>query len=181
MTLYIPGRGARSAPLHVIAAAVIAAAAIAACSVQTSPLAERGGALAAGTWGGDNAGLIVDDTLAHVHVGCTNGDFPAPVALDTHRRFSVAGSYLLRAYPIAVGPTVPARMTGVLDGATLTLTVAVDDTVQHKAVTLGPVTVTYGKQPKLGPCPICRKPRARARLLPRLHAIGEPSRLHKLT
>jgi hypothetical protein len=90
--------------------------------------------------------VIVADTTAHVHIGCTFGDFPLPVTLDSGGRFEAAGSYLLRAYPVAVGPTLPARFTGALAGVTLTLSVAVD--------------VTYGKEPRLGPCPICRKPRA---------------------
>jgi hypothetical protein len=70
--------------------------------------------LPVGTWGGEDAGVIVAATAAHVHVGCTNGDFPAPIALDEDGRFSVAGDYLLMAYPVAVGPTMPARFAGVV-------------------------------------------------------------------
>ncbi len=36
----------------------------------------------------------------------------------------------------------------------MTLTVALTDT----AVTLGPVTLILGQEPRMGPCPICRKP-----------------------
>src|SRR5262245_36623490 len=84
--------------------------------------------LALGTWGGNNAGVIVEDTLAHVHVGCTYGNFSGPVELDNAGRFDVAGEYLLRAYPIAVGPTQPARFAGTVDGNKLTLTITVNDT-----------------------------------------------------
>ena len=54
----------------------------------------RPGPLAAGTWGGDNAGLIASDTSAHVHIGCTLGD----------------------------------------------------------------VQLVFGQDPRMGPCPICRRP-----------------------
>ena len=65
---------------------------------------------------------------------------------------------MLHAYPVAVGPSVPARFVGHLDGSTVSVTVTVDDTVQHQTVVLGPVIVIYGDEPRLGPCPICRRP-----------------------
>lgn len=112
--------------------------------------------LAEGTWGGTDAGVIVTATGTHVHVGCTNGDFPASIELDEDRRFSVAGDYLIRAYPVAVGPTMPARLAGVVDRRnTLTFTVAVNDTIADELVVFGPVSVRLGDEPQLGPCPIC--------------------------
>ena len=147
---------ARAARLALL---TIAAAAITRCTSYAGPTLASKDGLAAGTWGGENAGLIVGDTSVHVHVGCTYGDLPVPVALDAEGRFDAAGSYLLRAYPVADGPTLPARFAGLLRGDRLTLTVTVDDTVEHKTVVLGPVTVAYGKEPRLGPCPICRKAR----------------------
>jgi hypothetical protein len=39
---------------------------------------------------------------------------------------------------------------------TLTLTVAVNDTTLKRLVVLGPVALTYGREPKMGPCPICQ-------------------------
>jgi hypothetical protein len=131
-----------------------------------SPIDSSAGELASGTWGGDNAGLIVNDTLAHVHVGCTYGDFPAPIELDADSHFSVSGDYLLTAYPVARGPTMPAEFAGVLRGRTLTMTVAVNDTIEKKLTVLGPATVTLGKEPALGPCPICVRPGDRSMLRP---------------
>jgi len=131
---------------------------VAACG-RGSPL-PPGGRLATGTWGGDNAGLIVNDTIAHAHVGCTYGNFAAPVALDADGRFNVPGSYVLRAYPIQVGPSLPAQFAGLVTGKRLTFTVAVNDTVEKRLVALGPVTVVLGEEPRLGPCPICRVPKA---------------------
>ena len=48
---------------------------------------------------------------------------------DVNGNFSVAGSYMLRAYPIQYGPTVPARFVGQLRGTAATVTVTVNDTV----------------------------------------------------
>lgn len=114
--------------------------------------------LAAGTWGGENAGVIVDGTNAHVHIACTKGDFMAPIALDEDGRFSVPGSYVLRAFPVQIGPSLPAQFAGVVEGNRLTLTVAVNDTVEKKLVALGPVTVVFNREPRMQVCPICRTP-----------------------
>jgi hypothetical protein len=128
-----------------------------ACSSSTSSLPPDG-LLPLGTWGGDNAGMIVGDTAMHLHVGCTFGDVSGRVSLGVNGAFDVEGSYLLRAFPIAVGPTVPARFVGKVDGPKATITVTVNDTVQKQTVVLGPVMVTLGVDPKMGPCPICRRP-----------------------
>jgi hypothetical protein len=141
---------------------VVACASVAlglACAVSTTAANPDGAHLAVGKWGGANAGALVDDTLAHVHVGCTYGNFRGPIPLDASGRFSVDGEFLLRAYPIAIGPTMPAKFTGVVVGTTLTMTVAVSDTIAGGLVVLGPVSVTYGREPMMGPCPICRVPR----------------------
>jgi hypothetical protein len=111
-----------------------------------------------GKWGADNNGAIVTDTGMHVHVGCTYGDVVGRVALDADGKFDVEGSYLLRAFPIAVGPTMPAQFVGTVRGSNLTLIVAVNDTIAHKLHVLGPVTVRYGREPTMGPCPICDVP-----------------------
>jgi hypothetical protein len=118
--------------------------------------------LASGTWGGNNAGAIVTDSQAHIHIGCTFGDISGLVPLSSDGSFSVAGSYVLRAYPIMVGPSLPAQFSGRVQQrfglSTLTLTVVVNDTVAKTTQTLGPVDVTFGKDPNMGPCPICRVP-----------------------
>lgn len=137
-----------------LAFAYAALLALPACD-SDSPLDSALTELTVGTWGGENAGVIVSATAVHVHVGCTNGDFPAPIALDDDGRFSVAGDYLLRAYPVAVGPTMPARFAGVVRGRELVMTVAVNDTIEGELVVLGPVSVRLGHDPELGPCPIC--------------------------
>jgi hypothetical protein len=112
-----------------------------------------------GMFGGNNAGLLADDTSAHVHIGCTNGDVHQPIVLDMNSRFDLPGEQNITAYPVGPGIFHPARFTGSIDGRTLTLTVTLTDT----AVTLGPVFMTLDKEPNLGPCPICFGKRARAR------------------
>jgi hypothetical protein len=122
--------------------------------------------LTTGTWGADGAGMIVDDSLVHVHIGCTFGNFVPPDSL-TGAKFSVSGSYVLRAYPVLLGPELPAQFAGTVSGRQLTLTVAVNDTVEKKLVILGPVTITHGVEPRIPPCPICRTIPSRQRIAER--------------
>jgi hypothetical protein len=117
------------------------------------------GLLTLGTWGGDNSGVIVTDEQVHVHVGCTFGDIPGRVEVDQSGRFTVEGSYVLRAYPVQLGPSLPAQFSGRVNGKVLTLAIAINDTVEKEVVSLGPVTVVYGRNPEMGPCPICVTPR----------------------
>lgn len=145
----------------ILSAACIAA--IVACAGSSTSVATSDGRLAVGTWGGDTAGMIVQDTALHLHIGCTFGDVSGRPMLDRDGRFEAAGSYTLRAYPIVVGPSVPARFVGKLDGTTLAVTVTIDDTVQKKTLVLGPVEVTYLREPKMRNCPICRVPGMRRR------------------
>lgn len=128
-----------------------------ACSSSSLPPVVDG-ELAVGTWGGDQAGVIVTDTEIHVHVGCTFGDILGNVTLDAQGRFTVDGSYVLRAYPIQVGPSLPAQFSGRISGSTMTLAIAVNDTVEKRVVALGPVTVVFGREPQMAQCPICRVP-----------------------
>jgi hypothetical protein len=132
--------------------------AVAACASATNAPPPSDGFIALGSWGGDSAAMIVGDTAMHLHIGCTYGDVSGRVPVGADGRFDVAGSYMLRAYPIAVGPSVPARFVGRVDGATLVVTVTVDDTVQHATVVRGPATVTYAHEPRMMQCPICRRP-----------------------
>lgn len=117
------------------------------------------GRLALGTWGGDDAGVIATDSVTHVHVGCTSGDMPGNIALDGDGRFTVDGSYILLVHPVLIGPELPAQFSGRVSGRTLTLAIAVNDTVENRIVALGPVTVVYGRAPDMGPCPICLTPK----------------------
>jgi hypothetical protein len=152
------GRNA-SAAGRTLATLCAAAAIVTACSAApTTTVPPFDGNIPLGSWGGENTGMIVSDTAMHLHIGCTYGDVSGRVPVAAGGQFDVAGSYMLRAYPIAVGPAVPARFTGRLDGAKITITATVDDTVRDTTVVLGPVTLAYGAEAKMGPCPICRRP-----------------------
>jgi hypothetical protein len=133
------------------------AMAMACSSGSTASLPPFDGGVAIGTWGGDSAAMIVGDTATHIHVGCTFGDVSGRIPLSSGH-FDVAGRYMLRAFPIAIGPTVPARFVGEISGTTARVTITVADTVQKTTVILGPVTVTYGQDARKMPCPICRRP-----------------------
>lgn len=138
--------------LRVLAAAWIAGA----CTTGTYRL--PGDPLDLGTYGGDGAGVIATDSVTHVHIGCTFGDIPGRVPIDAKGRFTVDGSFILKAFPVTIGPRLPAQFSGRLVGRTLSIAVAVNDTTVGKVVALGPVTVVLGQDPRLGPCPICRAP-----------------------
>lgn len=105
-----------------------------------------------GTWGGDDAGLIVSDAGAHAHIGCTNGDVVGEIVPDETGRFDIAGEYNINAYPVDMGIRHPARFIGQVNGRSLSLTVVLTDTV----VSYGPVPLTYGREPGMAICPICR-------------------------
>ena len=106
-----------------------------------------------GTWGGENAGLIADDTSAHVHIGCTYGNVHQAIVPDNAGYFDVPGEHNITAHPVDLGIMHPARFSGRAIHGHIRLTITLTDT----AVTLGPVDVLYGKEPRMGPCPICRR------------------------
>jgi hypothetical protein len=137
------------------AAFVLGFAVLAGCDNPFPP-----GAIVRGMFGGNNAGLMADDTSAHLHISCTYGDVHQPIVLDLNSRFDVPGEQNITAHPVDLGILHPARFTGSIDGRTMTLTVTLTDTT----VTLGPVVLTFNKQPNMGDaCPICFGKRARAR------------------
>ncbi len=108
----------------------------------------------AGTWGGENAALMADDSGAHIHIGCTYGDIHNRIMLNADGRFDMAGEQNITAYPVDRGILHPARFVGRVSGSSMTLTITLTDTT----VTLGPVLLWFGKEPRMGPCPICRRP-----------------------
>jgi hypothetical protein len=140
--------------LKSIMAALVAGGLIGPCDLAT---ALKDGVVV-GTWGGENAALIADDTSAHVHIGCTYGNVHQGIEPDGQGHFDVPGDYMLRAYPVAVGPTLPARFEGTVRGSEMQLSVVVTDTTADTTAHLGPVKLYFGREPKMGPCPICRKP-----------------------
>ena len=107
----------------------------------------------AGTWGGDDAGLIVSAEGAHAHIGCTIGEVEGPIPLDAEGRFDLDVQWNVDAFPVDRGIRHPARLSGRTDGHTMSLAVRLTDTGQS----LGPAMVTFGRQPRMQDCPICRR------------------------
>ena len=132
--------------------ALVAAAAVLGPCDPTKPIKPGDGLT--GTWGGENAALIADDTSAHVHIGCTYGNISQAIVPDVLGRFDVPGVQNITAHPVDRGILHPARFIGRITGGQMSLTVTLTDT----AVTLGPVQLAFGKEPRMGPCPICRRP-----------------------
>ena len=131
-------------------------AALAGCTASPFPP----GAMVGGTWGGDAAVLMADDSSAHFHIGCTYGNVHQPIVLDLNSRFDMAGEHNITAYPIDLGIFHPARLTGSIDGRTMTLRVTLTDT----AVTLGPAVLKFNEEPMYTyPCSRCIGKQARAR------------------
>ncbi len=137
---------------------VLVTLAVSSCDGRNTVAPPERDRLALGTWGGDNAGLIVTDSVAHLHIGCTFGDIEGRIALDASGAFTRDGTYQPRAYPIVSGPPVPARFTGRVQGRMLIVTVTVNDTVTNVIRTYGPAGLVFETEPRLGPCPICRVP-----------------------
>lgn len=127
---------------------------------RADPMPPERDRVSSGTWGGEDAGMIVESNVAHVHVKCTNGYFAAPIVLDANHRFTAGGSYVVRAYPVQTGPELPAQISGIVEGNRMTFSVAVNDTVEKQVVSLGPVTVFYERHPKMQNCPICTRDRS---------------------
>jgi len=134
----------------------LSVAALVGCNVSTPLLP---GGMIGGTWGGQTAALMADDTSAHIHISCTYGNVHQPIIPDADNRFIVTGEYNVRAYPVDLGVFHPATFYGSISGRKMLLSVVLTDT----AVTLGPVTVVYGQEPGIVNCPICRTPAERAR------------------
>ena len=111
-----------------------------------------------GTWGGNDAGLLLSATNAHVHVGCTAGDFAAPIPVQGDGALRAEGRYSHKSelYPVDLGVDHPAVFSGRLDGERITFTVTVTD----GGTVYGPAEVRLGVDPTMQDCPICRFPKA---------------------
>jgi hypothetical protein len=121
---------------------------LAACGTVGGPPLDR---VPVGTWGGEDAGLIVAPEGAHAHVGCTNGDVAGAIALDAGGEFDAPATYNVDAFPVDRGIRHPARLRGRTDGRTLTFTVRLTDSGQ----TLTSGELVLGREPRMRNCPIC--------------------------
>jgi hypothetical protein len=138
-------------PLRGRASAVAVVVAALGCGGSGRPVLDR---VPSGTWGGEDAGLVVGADGAHAHVGCTAGDIEGEIALDGEGRFDVPGTYDVDAFPVSRGIVHPARFTGRTDGRRLSFTVRLTDNGQ----TLSSGDLVLGREPRMRSCPICARP-----------------------
>jgi hypothetical protein len=97
----------------------------------------------AGTWVGENVVLTVTDTGAQLEMSCASGEIAGALAQNP---FSVGGTFVRE-----VGPAVdehPARYTGKVVGATMTLDIRLTDTNES----VGPFTLTRGTPGRMAKC-----------------------------
>lgn len=124
----------------------------AALAAVGAPTFATGADLQPGTWAGEHIVMEVTSAGATVEFDCAHGTLDAPLTLDSVGRFDIAGSFT----PERGGPTrgdsasraVPARYTGSLKDATLTVTVVLTESKD----TLGVFTLRHGARPRLFKC-----------------------------
>jgi hypothetical protein len=112
-----------------------------------------GAPLATGTWGGDQAELVVTTSGASTRLFCAHGAIEQPILLDSSGRFEAGGYSVFEGGPTPIDDTPfrrPAIYSGSSDGKTMTLTVTLPTQNQK----LGPFTLVFGQGTTLRPCPI---------------------------
>ena len=116
---------------------------------QRTPNAPDG--VLSGAWSGLHAALSAVADGATLEFDCAHGRIAAPVQLDAHGSFDTPGVYV----PEQGGPAAPieqngqaAHYAGQVNGASLTLTVTIDET----AASRGPFVLTLDATPKLVQC-----------------------------
>jgi len=131
--------------------ALVAAFAACAKDSPTSPPATR---LAFGAWGGDHAQIVASDSVTEVSYGCTYGEFTGSIPLDVNGRFAVNGTYDPYFSPVSGDEPMPAQLSGLVEGNTLTFAIAVSDTVGDRVISLGPAVVVLGQPADIVVCPV---------------------------
>ncbi len=124
------------------------AAALAACA-KNSPMSPPPTQLTLGVWGGDRVQVAAGDSVTQVWNGCMFGDFAGPIHLDVSGRFAVNGSFT----PYVFSSDMPAQLSGQVVGQTLTFAIAVNDTINKRALSFGPEIVVLGKPANIVICP----------------------------
>jgi hypothetical protein len=98
------------------AVALLAAAAVLGVSPCHSAPSGTPDGVVHGTFGGENAALLADDTSAHVHIGCTYGQVHQALVPDAFGYFDVPGEHNITAHPVDLGIMHPARFSGRMVG-----------------------------------------------------------------
>ncbi len=132
-------------------ALLVLAVALGACA-KDSAMAPPATRLAFGEWGADRAQVVASDSLTEVMYDCTAGEFAGSIPLDASGRFAVNGSFFLFG-PISVNGPMPAQLSGLVEGNTLTFAIAVNDTAGKRVISLGPQVVVLGQPANIVVCP----------------------------
>lgn len=109
-----------------------------------------------GMWGGKGISLQVTDAGATIEYDCAHGAIKQPLALDAHGKFDLKGEYVAESGgPERFGTPSdnksnarPARYTGTVSGAEMTLTVTLTDTQEE----VGTFTLAHGTTPRIVKC-----------------------------
>lgn len=119
---------------------------------RSTPVTPSDGRVAEGAWGGPHVALTVASAGAHLEFDCASGDIARPVDVDVQGRFTADGVYVREhPGPIAIGADpvrLPARYSGRVDGAAMTLDVLLTGSNE----TIGPFTLTYGAFARVNKC-----------------------------
>jgi hypothetical protein len=132
---------------------LIAVAAFVACG-RSDVLFAPGSHLPFGEWGGDHVDVVASQTETNVLLGCMSGVFSGNIPLDANGRFIANGTWNLSIGPVRLDGNMPAQLSGQVSGRTVTIAVAVYDTVTKQVTSLGPQSAEFGK-PSVGQvCPL---------------------------
>jgi hypothetical protein len=115
----------------------------------------KAGDVPVGQWGDSSVGnLQVTQTGGELDSGCLVAKMTSAPILDAGKRFAVAGTYHTNNLPPIPLFTYPAQFNGVVDGASMSLTITVNDGV-NAPFTVGPIQFSYGRRNAgyTGTCP----------------------------
>jgi hypothetical protein len=105
-----------------------------------------------GPWGGAHAALDVTASGGRIEYDCAHGTLDEPLVLDARGRFDVTGSHTLEhGGPVRDDEQLisrPARYTGRVNDARMTLTVTLTDTGE----TIGSFTLIQGETGRVLKC-----------------------------
>jgi hypothetical protein len=120
------------------AASYVLLALVVGCASLTAPTV-------VGVWGGTQASLTLDRSGGSLTYPCGAGTIDSAWTLDGNGTFAASGEHFFGGGPVPVQgrPPHPARYTGQVNGALLTLVVTVLDLNE----TLGPFTLVRGGPP----------------------------------
>jgi hypothetical protein len=103
-------------------------------------------------WGGDHIAMTVAADGVHLELDCAHADTAAPILVDSHDRFSVAGTFTQEhGGPIRVGEPADSR-PAILSGTAVLRVITLSIHVPDLARDLGPFQLTFGSSGRVVKC-----------------------------